>query len=622
LPKLNGGYAGQLLRIDLTDEKCKKEPLDPAIARMYLGGKGLAAYMFFNEVKKSVVPLSSDNKLIFMTGPLCGSIGGVCASRFAVCTKSPLTGAWLDSSCGGFWGPELKFAGYDGVIVEGRSDKPVYIHIQDENVEIRSAEDLWGADTFQTMRLLQERHVSDRGVRVLSIGPAGEKRALLANIIADVRAAGRGGSGAVMGSKNLKAISVVGHKKIKTAENEKFKEAVADAIQKVKKDKITSNDLTYRGTANLVLGVNAAGGWPTHNFQTGVFEKAEEISGEAFRDHLWGGKPGQRPCWGCIIRCAHVTIIKEGKWAGIVDEGPDYETIWAYGPQCGVSSREMITVADYYSDAYGIDTISLGNTIGFLMECYEKGLISKEDTDGVDLRFGNAGAMVETVMRAGTVTGRLGELSANGVKRAAEKIGRESEKFAIHVKGLEIPAYDPRAMFGMGLSYARSDRGACHLRPWTVGKEVLGHQPPLDPFATQGKAPIVKANTDIIAIVDSMGMCQFMTFAIWDEEMHAMLNPLTGFNWTKEEFLKIGERINNLTRVFNLREGFLKEDDNLPWRILNEPSPEGPCKGLTVPLEPMLAEYYRLCGWDAEGRPKKEKLQELGLDFAAKVLYA
>lgn len=615
-----GGYTKQLLRINLTDKKIEKEPLDLAIARLYLGGKGLAAYMFFNEVKKGVVPLSSDNKLFFLTGPLCGSTGGVCASRFAVCTKSPLTGAWLDSSCGGFWGPELKFAGYDGVIVEGRSDKPVYIHIEDENVEIRSAEDLWGADTFQTMRLLQEKHASDRVVRVLSIGPAGEKRALLANIIADVRAAGRGGSGAVMGSKNLKAISVVGHKKVEVAEMGKFKEAVADAIQKVKKTDVTSDTLTYKGTANLVLGTNAHGGWPTNNFQTGVFEKAEEISGEAFRDHLWNGKPGQRPCWGCIIKCAHVTIIKEGKWAGIVDEGPDFEAIWAYGPQCGVSSREMITVADYYSDAYGIDTISLGNTIGFLMECYGKGLISKEDTDGIDLRFGNAEAMVEAVRRAGTVAGRLGELSANGTKRAAEKIGGQSEKFAIHVKGMELPAYDPRAMFGMGLTYARSDRGACHLRPWIAGAEAL-NKPTLDPLSTQGKASKVKVDTDIIAIVDSMGMCQFMTFAIWDDEMYAMLNPLTGFNWTKEEFLRIGERINNLTRAFNLREGFSKKDDNLPWRILNEPSPEGPCKGLTVPLEPMLSEYYRLCGWDAEGKPKKEKLQELGLDFATKVLY-
>jgi len=622
LLELKGGYTGQLLRIDLTTRKFKKEPLDPVIARTYLGGKGLGAYMFFTEVRKGVVPLSPENKLMFMTGSLCGSAIGISADRFALCTRSPLTGAWLDSHCGGFWGPELKFAGYDGVIIEGRSNKPVYIHIEDERVEIRSAEDLWGADTFQTMRILQERHTTDRVVRVLSIGPAGEKMALLANVIADVRAAGRGGGGAVMGSKNLKAISVVGHSEVEVAEPDEFKEVVRDVVEKVRKNPITSHNLTYMGTANIIQGINTAGGWPTFNFKTGVFEKAQEISGEAYRDHLWQGGKRWRPCWGCIIRCGHVAVIEEGKWAGIVDEGPEYETIWAYGPQCGVSSREAITVADYYSDAYGIDTISLGNTIGFLMECYEKGLITKGDTDGIDLRFGNADAMVEAVIRAGTVTGKLGALAANGVKRAAEKIGKGSEKFACHVKGLELPAYDPRAMFGMGLCYARSDRGACHLRPWTAGAEVLGLEPTMDPHTTVGKATAVKSGAEVITIVDSVGICQFMTFAISLDDIYAMVNPLTGFKYTKEEFLKIGERINNLTRAFNVREGFLKKDDTLPWRILNEPAQDGPCKGLTVPLEPMLTDYYRLCGWDAEGRPTKEKLQELGLDFVAKELYS
>ncbi|HID16856.1 TPA: aldehyde:ferredoxin oxidoreductase, partial [Candidatus Bathyarchaeota archaeon] len=474
-------------------------------------------------------------------------------------------------------------------------------------------------------------HMRDRMPRVACIGPAGEKQALLANIISEVRAAGRGGAGAVMGSKNLKAIVVVGHKYGPddfVYDKEKFMEAVRETSKLLSESKITGprvrGALSIYGTANIIDGINAAGGWPTKNFQTGIFEKVKEVNGPSFGREIWipPDSPGARPCYACQILCAHAAVIRDGKYAGTFDEGPEYETIWAFGPQCGVSDKKAITRADYLSDYYGLDTISLGNTIGFLMECYERGLITKEDTDGIDLRFGNAGALVEVVHRAGTMEGNIGKLAANGTKRAAEKIGKGSEKFAIHVKGLELPAYDPRAAQGMGLCYARSDRGACHLRPWTAGAEMLGLNG-VDPRKTEGKAELVKTASEVFAVAyDSTGLCLFMAFGAPADKVYKMVNHATGFNYESfEEFVKVGERIHNLTRAFNVREGFTRKDDTLPWRILNEPLPEGPCKGDVVKLDEMLPEYYKLCGWDEEGRPTKEKLKELGLDFAIKELY-
>ncbi len=620
------GFAGQLLRVDLSAGKISEEPLDWDAARRFLGGKGYAAYILYRELRSGIDPLGPENKLVFMTGPLTGTPAPV-GNRFCVCTKSPLTGAWLDSHCGGSWAPELKWAGYDGIIVEGTASKPVYVSINNEDVRINDASWLWGSDTFSTERILKDMHGSKGVPRVVEIGPAGEKQALVANVMSEVRAAGRGGAGAVMGSKKLKAIVAKGDvKKPKdlVAEPKAFRAALRKAYKKIDEDFRTSvrkrGGLVIMGTANIVDGINEAGGWPTRNFQTGMFEDVLEVDGMAFAQRLWvpPESPGRRPCWNCPIACAHLGIVKEGKWAGTVDEGPEYETVWSYGPQCGVKSREAIARADYLSDYYGIDTISVGNTIGFLMECYEKGLISKKDTDGLDLRFGNADAMVEAVERAGQVAGNLGELIAMGSKRAAEKIGKGSEKFAIHVKGMEFPAYEPRAAQGKGLAYARSDRGACHLRPWTAGAEMLGWDGK-DPRKTEGKAKWVKDNTEDVAVAwDSSGLCLFGSFAFNADDAYDMVAPATGFGFTLEEFKKIGERINNLTRAFNVREGFSRKDDTLPYRQLKEPLSVGPCKGMVLELDKMLPEYYTLCGWDSEGRPTRQKLKELGLDFAIK----
>jgi len=623
------GFTGTMLRVNLSKGTVEEEPLDFDLSRKFLGGKGYGAYIVFRELKKGTDPLAPDNKLVFMTGPLTGTRAPT-GNRFCVCTKSPLTGGWLDSHCGGSWGPALKWSGYDGIVVEGRAERPTYLYVHDCEKSLRDASWLWGSDTFTTERLLKDEHGGDGMPRVVGIGPAGERGALLAAIMSEVRAAGRGGPGAVMGSKNLKAIVVSGSSKPEDLVRDPagMKVAVREAHRKIAEDfrtsRAKSGGLVIRGSCNIADGINEAGGWPTRNFQTGSFEEILEVDGDAFADSLWVPRqsPGTRPCWNCPISCAHVAIIDKGRWTGTVTEGPEYETVWAFGPQCGVSDREAIARADYLCDYFGIDTMSVGNTIGFLMECFEKGLISKDETDGVELRFGNAEAMVEAVERAGTLRGSLGRLVGNGVKRASEKIGKGSESFAMHSKGMEFPAYEPRAAQGMGLAYARSDRGACHLRPWTAGKEMLGWDA-MDPRTTEGKAAEVKKGTQNIAVAwDSSGLCLFASFAYDEAVVLKMVAAATGFDYKDlDEFLRVGERIDNLTRAFNVREGFRRKDDSLPKRCLEEPHGVGPCKGLVVRLDEMLDEYYALCGWSGDGVPTREKLVSLGLDFVSEQIH-
>jgi aldehyde:ferredoxin oxidoreductase len=623
-----GSYAGTILRVDLTSKKTKKEKLNPDVARKFLGAHGLAAYYLFNEIPPRVPAFSEENKFAIFNGPLIGTPAPN-SVKTNVATKSPLTGGWTDGNFSGTWGIELRKAGYDGIIIEGKAEKPVYLFIEDQEVKLLDASKVWGANTFETMRLLKETHMTDREPKVLCIGPAAEKLVLTTTTMAEVRAGGRGGTGAVLGFKKLKAITVVGHGEVSLADPDKFEEARKNAVDKMLKSPITGTGGSHQmmGTSSIVSGVNAAGALPTRNFQTGVFEAADEICGEAYKTNLWQGGTRRRPCPRCINMCTHVAVIEKGKWAGVVDEGPDYENIVLLGSDCGIGDREAIATAEYLCDYYGIDGISVGNTIGFLMECYEKGLISKDDTDGINLRFGDSEAMLEALVRISTRTGKLGELGALGVRRASEKIGKGSEKFAMHVKGLEMPAYDPRAAFGMGLCYARSDRGACHLRPWTFGAECLGLAPaqePFLPYSIKGKGRWVKEQNDIIAAYNCSGLCQFAAFGLDAvSDVVAMVNAATGFNLTPEEYMKVGERVHNLTRAFWFREvpDFGTKYDMLPWRCLHEPLPEGPAKGKTVPLEPMLQEYYEVSGWDKNGKPTKAKLLELGLDFAVKQIY-
>lgn len=600
------GYWGKLLRVDLASEKIAIEDLKREVLQKFLGGKGLGAYLLFNELPRGLNPLSQENRLAFITGPLTGTV--LMGNRFAVCTKSPLTNAWLDSHCGGFWGPELKFAGYDGIIVEGRAKNPVYITVFDEEVQLHDAEMLWGLNTFETERLLKEKY---QGTKVLSIGQAGEKQALIASIIADTRAAGRGGAGAVMGSKNLKAIAVKGSKKPAVASDAKIAEVAGQWMGKFRASKTTSQDMPDQGTLNIIEGVNYSGGLPVRNYQTGRFEGIDEISGEAFQHRLWGGGKYRRACWRCPIACIRISKTSEGRAA----EGPEYQTVAQLGANCGIADRDLIARADYCSDAYGMDTISLGNTIAFLMECYEKGLLAAEDIEGVKLEFGSKEAYLSAIHAAGSVSGKLGELIADGVKRASEKIGKGSENFAMHVKGLEIPGYDPRAALGQALAYAVADRGACHLRPWMYGSEHLGSGAPVNPKTYEDKPKLIASAQRNIAVVDSSGLCQFVTFAIGFGDILNMISAVTGFNYSKDEFRVLGERINTLTRSFNCREGFEMKADRLPHRAAEESLETSVRKGEKLLLEQMLPKYYEACGWSERGIPTKKKLEELGLDF-------
>ncbi|MEM2869486.1 MAG: aldehyde ferredoxin oxidoreductase family protein [Thermoplasmata archaeon] len=681
------GFTGRILRVDLSSGLWRAEPTDPVEARAFLGGKGYAASRLFRELAPGTEPLSPENKVALMAGPLTGTSGPM-ANRFAVCTKSPLTGAWLDSHCGGRWGVELKRAGWDGIILEGRAEGPVHMRIRDADVELAGASDFWGKGTFETTRAIQEGEIEGSGGRrpsVLCIGPAGESLCLTACVIADARAAGRGGAGAVLGSKNLKAISVLGTGSVPLADEAAFEELARRTREKL----LASPSLRERhilGTAGNVRPVNATGGLPTRNFQKGSFEAFEEITGDAFSKHLWNNSKNLRPCWGCVIPCAHYAVLRPGgparylgrpgagdekrcadgkegvaeggaqqagqsgeewwgregrgvvsgaqarsepgaredgeKWAlgerstEIVDEGPEYETIAMLGSNLGIADREAIALADYMLDDVGLDTISFGNTLGFLIECFETGLLGLEETSGLRLEFGCAEVLHRSILIASKRAGPLGGLLADGVLRASRRIGKGSEGFAMHVKGLEIPAYDPRASPGQALAYAVADRGACHLRPFMYGSEHFGKSPRLDALTYEGKAAEVKSGQERCAVVDSIGLCLFHMMALsLTKDILPLLNAATGFNYSEQELLKVGERINNLTRAFNCREGFDVKDDALPPRC-REPLRDGKRAGLPMELERMLPEYYRLCGWDERGVPTPEKLGELGLEFA------
>ena len=601
-----GGYIGKILRVDLTERRISTEKLDAEIAKKFIGGKGLGAKILYDSLKLGTDPLSPENILIFASGPLTATLAPTSA-RWAVVTKSPLTNIFLDCQVGGYFGAAMKLAGFDCIIMEGKADSPVYLWVHDGNAEILNAGDLWGKGCFETENTLKKR--LGESAHVASIGPAGENLVRYACISVDkYRQAGRGGAGAVMGSKNLKAVAVRSASyKIEYADPEGFREAAKKALKVIRENSFIPLRRKY-GTPVWVAPVNKAALLPTRNFRTGVFEKAENISGETMRDKIVV-KDGT--CYNCIIQCWKYTHVESGKYK--VDElaGPEYESIALLGSDCGVGSIEAVAHASMLCDDLGLDTISTGNSIAFAMECYERGLLTAEDTDGLELKFGNADAEIEMVKKIAYRKG-LGNLLAEGVRRASKKIGDGSERFAMHVKGLEIPGYDPRGAFGMALAYATSDRGACHQRAWTVRAEIEGKLEPR--FSTKGRARFVKETQDERAMCFSLVLCDFAPLEV--KHFVELLNKATGFNFTVEDYLKTGERIWNLTRLFNVREGITRKDDTLPPRFMEEPLPEGTTKGQVVTkemLDEMLDEYYALRGWDKNGVPTEEKLKELGL---------
>lgn len=598
------GWAGTILRVNLSEGAIQKEALNRNDAKLYLGGRGLATKIMIDEVDPQVDPLSPENKLIFMTGPLTGTMAAS-PGRYMVISKAPLTGTIGCANSGGHFGPELKFAGYDGIIFEGKAEKPVYLWINDDEVELRSAEHLWGKDVFETTDQVLEETAED--ARVACIGPAGEKGVLFATVMNDKnRAAGRTGMGAVMGSKNLKAIVVRGTKSVEVADPEKFKEVSTDARRKLKEHPVTGEGLPTYGTGVLVNILNEMGALPTRNWRDGgIFEKAEDISGEALTEKYLVRNKG---CFGCSIGCGRLTKIPEGKFKSF-GEGPEYEAEWSYGAACGVGDLAAICKANFLCNELGLDPITMGATIACAMEMYEKGILTKEEV-GRELNFGDADAIVELTRMTGLREG-FGDELALGSYRLAEKYGHP--ELSMSVKKQEMPAYDARGVQGMGLSYATSNRGGCHVRGYMTSVEVLGIPEKLDPLVTDEKAGWLKIFQDLTAVVDSTGICLFTTFAIGLPEVANMLRAAVGWTTSDEEILQIGERIWNLERLFNLRAGFTKADDTLPPRLMEEPLPSGPAKGKVNELEVMLKEYYQVRGWNEEGVPTEEKMAELSL---------
>jgi aldehyde:ferredoxin oxidoreductase len=595
------GYCGQFLRINLRTQKIEKEKLDMELARKFIGGRGLGSYILSKEVSPEVESFSPENKIIIATGPLTGTQAPA-SGRHMVVTKSPLTGTIASSNSGGFWGAELKRAGYDMIILEDKSEKPCYIFISDDAVEIRNAEKYWGKLVSETTEgLLNE--VGDMKARVMTIGPAGEKMSLVAAIMNDkYRAAGRSGVGAVMGSKNLKSIVVRGTSKVEPANAEAAKEVLKNARKKIKEQPITGVGLPTYGTAILVNIINESGVYPTNNFQKSYFESANKASGEALAEKYLVKNTA---CYGCPIACGRRSRLENEE-----GEGPEYETLWAYSADCGIDDLSAVIRANNWCNEYGLDTISAGATIACAMELYEKGFIKPEEIDGPPLNFGSTEAIVEWTRKMGACEG-FGAKLALGSYRLAESHG--VPELSMSVKKQELPAYDPRGIQGQGLQFATSNRGGCHVRGYLISPEILGVPEQLDRFSIEGKAVWVKAFQDLTAVIDSLGLCLFTSFSIGADDYRDMYCSITGEDLNSEEFLAAGERIWNLERMFNLSAGVNPEEDKLPKRLLKEPIPDGPSKGHVHRLSELLPQYYKERGWSEKGIPTDSKLAALGI---------
>ncbi|UCE07273.1 MAG: aldehyde ferredoxin oxidoreductase family protein [bacterium] len=592
------GYMNNILRVDLTTETIKRESLDEQLMPLILGGKGLGSLILYNELAPHIDAFSPEIPLIFTVGPLTGTAAPT-AGRLGVVTKSPATGTILDSYCGGFFGQTMKWAGYDAIIITGNSASPKVLMIDNEQVRLDDAEDLWGEGTITATSALHEKYGND--FRTSVIGPAGERRTPIAGIFCDLRTAGRGGAGAVMGSKNLKGIAVRGTDSVAVHNPELFQEMVWVANRMLRMSSQIKRMKDY-GTANIVELINAAGGLPTRNFQAGQFERHQELWGETWSKEYWKESAA---CYGCNIAC---TKIAQHKKLGMRIDGPEYETIFALGNNCGITDRESIIEVNYLCDNYGIDTISVGVIIGFIMELYQRDMIKTAELDGIEATWGNGEALVELTKKICQGEG-IGQMLEKGVRQISKNYPG-SENFAMHVKGLEMPGYLPRGAKGIGLSYAISERGACHLHGSPLS-ELMGGA---DPLTVSGKAALFKTNQLDTAVVDSCIICYFTKFGMTLKEIWQMINPCTGFDYKNpRQFEKVGERITTLARLFNVREGFTIKDDILPYRCLNEPLSSGPAKGHVVELDEMRSEYYQLMGWDENGIPTREKLEELQL---------
>jgi len=595
----------KILRTDLTTAKIKDQEATEEDSRKYLGGRGLAAKMLLEENKPKVDPLDPENTLIFMAGPYTGTSGSFTAF-YNVTTKGPLTGAILSAHSGGHWGPMLRKTGYDGIVFKGRSPKPVYLLITDAGPELRDASDLWGKNTFDTIDALEQRHEK---AKAAVIGPAGEKLVRFAAIMNDHhRAAGRGGVGAVMGSKNLKAVVVHGTKEVAQADPDKLKETFKTATATVKEK---SQAFAKYGTSMVVGITGKAGAIPTRNLQTGHFPEYEKIGGDSLVNNH---KTKDTACARCPLHCGNLT--KAEKDYKVETEGPEYETLAMFGANLDNSNLESIIMANNLCNEYGMDTISCADTIACAYELYEKGIITDKDTGGLKLVWGDHRAMTKLVEMTGRREG-FGRLVGEGSRRLAAKYGPEAAKYAMNVKGMEFPGYDPRAIQGMSLAFATSTRGACHLRATMYVPELF--QGVLDRFTVKGKAKPLKELQELFTVLDAMVLCKFGARNAFGNDWNNMVmlvNAATGHSYTVDELKKVGARIWNIERLFNLREGLTMKDDTLPERLFTLPIHDGPSKGAVVnkaDFDAELQEYYRLWGWTAEGVPTSETLAALGI---------
>ena len=623
------GYAGRVLQVDLARGKIAPQELDKELARSYIGGNGFCARLLFDLIKPGTNPLGPENVLIFAVGPLNGTIWPQ-SGRYEVAAKSPLTGLYGEANSGGHWGSELKHAGFDAIIIRGRAKKPVYICIEDGHAELRDAKKIWGKGTYETTNTIKDE-LGDPTIQVACIGQAGENLVRFAAIMANLyRAAARTGMGAVMGSKNLKAIAVRGNLDIQAADLDKFVKLSQETTQKLLSHKFSASTTKY-GTSILVELMSEIGRFPTRNFQSGVFEKAADIGGERLvREY----KTKDRACFNCPLRCKNCTHVLSGRFAGY-GEGPEYETLSSLGGRCGNSDMDSILYANDLCNDYGLDTISCGGVVAFAMECYERGLLTSKDTDGIELKWGNSEAIVECIEKITRRKG-FGAKLAEGTTRFAKKFGKEAERFTMVVKGMDEPAQDGRAQKSMGLSHATANRGADHLTSFEVlsevgfveaieerfGKKVMPEG--ADRLNPKYKPLMVRDGENFCAIVDSLVACKFG--AVWPPALYfadfaGALTALTGTRYTEKDLRLIGERIFTLERTFDIREGVTVKDDRLPKRLTKEPAPAGPCKGHVVELDRMMREYYQLRRWDRKtGWIPRSRLVKLGLADVAKNL--
>lgn len=587
------GWNGKILEIDLMTQSHKSYPLDMEMAHQYIGGRGLGVRLLWDLVGPDVDPLAPENVLIFTNGPLTGT-GYQTSNRFSVTTKSPLTGTVLDANSGGFWGMQFKKTGYDAMIVRGRSETPVWLEIKNDEITFHDASELWGMRVFALTEKLGQ---NNNKRNVLCIGPAGENQSRMAAIMNDrERALARGGPGAVMGSKNLKAIVVEGKERPEIVDKERFKFMLYETRKLLAASPLTSQALPEFGTVVLMNIMNNIGALATRNHQQTQFEGAEAISGEELTEKYLVKNAS---CWACPIGCTRISKTEK-----VEGEGPEFESTWALGAQCGIDDLPAIIEANALCNDLGLDTISVGSTIACAMELSEKGYMDS------DLRFGRADQLAPTIEAIATRSD-IGSDLTDGSLRLATKYNHP--ELSMSAKGMEMPAYDPRGLQGQGLLYATSNRGGCHMRGNMIGLEVLGLPKLIDRFQVQGKSTFVALNQNSNAAIDSLVVCKFTNMGVADEYFARVLSAVTGVQYATTDMIKVGERVWNLERLYNNREGFTAKDDTLPPRLLTEAPVDGPSKGWVSHLEPMLKEYYRTRGWDENGVPTQQKLKDLGL---------